>query len=291
MLKGTDVSGYQSDVVPNGDFTIVKLSEGSKYVNSKAAAQIASARSKGELVGFYHYPNFSQTPKSNSDLFRRELELYYRPGDIVALDHEYPPDIDPGPTVASAWGRQFLAEISDYNPWVYSNLSWAADGHCAGMGDRPWWKAWPHSTADFTVRGPFKRCVMHQYAETNGIDRDYFNGTKQDWLALSTDSKELEMYGGFVGPEFLGPGKRRTVSHPRGAFKAIGFVCDSTTPQEVRLAMHNKAGHGKTVVFTVGGPTSTTDSWPEKHVESCSPDMDWFSIENHGTEEIGWDAS
>lgn len=196
MLKGTDISAYQASTVPAGDFVIIKATQGTGYVNSKLHDQLADARRKGLLVGFYHFPEFGNDPLDDARHFCAVVVPLLQAGDIVVLDHEAP-DPQPGASHASAWGLKFLPYTEDHcdrRPWVYSNVSWASDGHCGGMGAYPYWCADPSSPAGHPrVRGPFKNWVAHQYSWAGGLDKDVFNGSAADWRALGQPHQEDDM--------------------------------------------------------------------------------------------------
>ena len=57
-LNGVDVASYHTGIdfgkVPC-DFTIIKATEGTSYVNPACNAQYASAKNSGKLLGLYHY--------------------------------------------------------------------------------------------------------------------------------------------------------------------------------------------------------------------------------------------
>lgn len=58
---GVDVASYQSSIVSyaGAKFAIVKLTEGTSYLNPKAGQQIKSAKAHGYYVGGYFYANHS----------------------------------------------------------------------------------------------------------------------------------------------------------------------------------------------------------------------------------------
>lgn len=58
---GVDVASYQSSSVSyaGAKFVLVKLTEGTSYINPKASSQIKSGKSHGLLVGGYFYANHS----------------------------------------------------------------------------------------------------------------------------------------------------------------------------------------------------------------------------------------
>ena len=60
---GVDVASYQSTSVSyiGAKFAIVKLTQGTDYLNPKAGAQIKSAKANGLLVGGYFYANHSNS--------------------------------------------------------------------------------------------------------------------------------------------------------------------------------------------------------------------------------------
>lgn len=60
---GVDLANWQDSTVnyPNIKFALVKVTEGTNYVNQKAAAQIKSAKNHGLLTGAYFYANHSDS--------------------------------------------------------------------------------------------------------------------------------------------------------------------------------------------------------------------------------------
>ena len=60
---GVDVASYQSTIVnyAGAKFALVKLTEGTGYINPKASSQIKSAKAQGLYVGGYFYANHSES--------------------------------------------------------------------------------------------------------------------------------------------------------------------------------------------------------------------------------------
>ena len=56
---GVDVANWQGSTVdyPNAKFALVKVTEGTNYINPKASAQIKSAKANGLITGAYFYAN------------------------------------------------------------------------------------------------------------------------------------------------------------------------------------------------------------------------------------------
>jgi len=288
MLNFTDISSHQSaSYIPPGDGVVIKLTQGEGYFSSNAPSQIKVAREKGVLVGFYHFAEYDSSADKNADAFLRALDKYWQPGDNIVLDHEAEPPHQyvPTPTEGSKWGLSWLERVRNATtqvPWVYSNISWAIGGYCAGMGDYPWWGAAPSlAKGTLTKRGPFKQIVAHQY-DISSSDRDVFYGTRQDWIDLakrgnSPGKEDMAVYAG-PAPTRL----KEMHSQPciKGSY-VFGFWFDSPNRLTFRIAAHSKAGHGDIKYdLVVGGPASKTDSWPAKPTwKADKDDIDAFSIQ------------
>jgi hypothetical protein len=74
----------------------------------------------------------------------------------------------------------FMAELKKLRPnnpmGVYTFISFAKDGYCAGAGKYPLWLAYPNATAP-TPPPPWVNWTFWQWGARNGIDADAFNGT------------------------------------------------------------------------------------------------------------------
>lgn len=280
MLHGTDISAYQSTSVPAGDFVIIKATQGTGYVNSKLAAQLADARRKKMLVGFYHFPEFGNDPIRDADHFCNTVGPLLEPGDIVVLDHETDPP--PSAAHASAWGRKWLTYTEarlKRRPWVYANLDWASGGYCAGMGAYPYWCADPSSPAGHPrVRGPFKTWVAHQY-DVSGLDRDVFNGSASDWRALGQPrpQEDDEMIARDVKEGLdkktkfpLKPGANTTVVAFADNSYTDGKLIKATAPVKLRIAVKHNDGSAYQVEEKMVGRVGT----------DATKEFVWFPISN-----------
>lgn len=270
VLKGSDVSAYQSEETPPGDFVIIKLTEGTGYLNSKADKQLASARRKGQLVGFYHFPHYSNDPADDWAAFKKALAGRYRAGDNIVLDHEA--GKDPGVIKAANWAVLFCAkaERDGYRPWVYSNRSWALDGHCRGLSKYPHWLAQPDGTTNEPT-SPFDRLVAKQYSWTP-YDKDVFYGSVEDWKKLSTTlvmiGDEMPETNGHLRMD--GDDGRHPILFKTGTRKQIGFFLDNTfkddthqevPPQKLRVAVGHADGTWETTTVSVGKTEKGTTPW------------------------------
>lgn len=189
MLSGTDISSYQSSI-PKGDFTILKATEGLTVNDSHFAAWWKKL--EGKLRGAYHFAHTGNDPVAEADHFLRVVRAGgLKPGDILVLDHEAR-----GASAAhdAAWAQTWCEHVHasvGYKPVVYTFLSFAQEGRCAGLGNYPLWMADPSRTpGNPRVPAPWSAWVLHQHSEAGGIDRDVFNGSAADWRLLGTPQED-----------------------------------------------------------------------------------------------------
>ena len=89
-LNGIDVASYQRNIVPKKltttDFVIVKMTQGTWYVNPYRNAQYSDSKGCGKLLGGYHYAE-GGSPTAEARFFVKELGR--KVGEcILALDWE-----------------------------------------------------------------------------------------------------------------------------------------------------------------------------------------------------------
>jgi lysozyme len=192
-LPGVDVASFQGlpsqwqPIAGAIDWAAVKITElqtnGNRYVNPDAAADWAALKAASRLrIGyFFGHPGTSAT--DTVSLFTSELhQLGLADNDGVALDLE----VTDGRTPAqvSAWAVQVmeaLAKQLNRTPVVYTFLSFAGAGNCAGLGHYPLWIADPSSPkGQPRVPQPWSTWTIHQYVTGGQIDRDVANWPTKD---------------------------------------------------------------------------------------------------------------
>jgi lysozyme len=187
-LPGVDVSSFQG---PPGtwkaeagkiDWAAVKLTElepnGTRYVNPDAAADwnFLQNNNKGRVAYLFGHPSVSAT-ETVSFFVTQLRKIGLHDGDGVALDLE----VTDGRTAAqvSHWADAVTADLHKTlgrPPVVYTFLSFAETGNCAGLGRYPLWIADPSSPAGRPqVPKPWHTWAMHQYDISGSIDRDVAN--------------------------------------------------------------------------------------------------------------------
>jgi len=138
--------------------------------------------------GMYHFLDPHQDGAAQARYFvavARQLGLTAR--DMLWLDNE---TAGSSPAAVAACARAFMAELDSLVPHqprgVYTFISFATEGNCAGLGDRALWLAWPQPGAPAPQPPPpWARWTFWQWGYRDGTDADAFNGTTAEldqWL-------------------------------------------------------------------------------------------------------------
>jgi hypothetical protein len=183
-LEGVDVASFQG---PPGQWVntagriawaAVKLTEvslGGTYVNPDAGAdwQWLKSNGKGRIAYLYAHPGTD--PAVSVATFMTELHrLGLDDADGIAVDLE---ETDgQSPAQVSDWAHQVLAGLQSAAgrlPLLYTYLSFAEAGNCAGLGRYPLWMSDPSSPPGHPrVPPPWKTWAIHQWSTSSPIDRD-----------------------------------------------------------------------------------------------------------------------
>ena len=187
-MQGVDVSSFQgapASWAKNAgaiQWAAVKITElqppGSApvpYTNPDAGADWAYLKQQGLVRVAYLFGHPSVSAAATVSFFAAQLDgLGVEDGDAVALDHEVTDGLRPA--AVSAWAVNVLAGLRhtfDRMPLIYTFLSFATEGNCAGLGSYPLWMSDPSSAAGHPrVPAPWKTWALHQYATSGNIDRD-----------------------------------------------------------------------------------------------------------------------
>jgi lysozyme len=185
MLSGVDVSSFQG--LPSNwkheagaiSWAAVKITElepsGVRYVNPDAAADWAflDQQNLNRVAYLFGHPSVNAT--GTVTFFLAELrKLGLRDQDGIALDLEVTDGL--GPAAVARWAGTVAGQLhhqTGRRPVIYTFLSFAESGNCAGLGSYPLWIADPSSPAGRPrVPGPWRTWTMHQHSITGSIDRD-----------------------------------------------------------------------------------------------------------------------
>jgi hypothetical protein len=257
VIEGVDVSSYQPTNYDTSGlgFVFVKATEGTGYVNPVQAAQAATGRAAGLVVGFYHYLDSSASMQAQAQYFVSQCDS--QAGDILALDWEET-------SVSGADKDAFLAAVKQLRPnhklVLYCNTYfWTSLDTTSNCADGLW-------IADITAAGQPRvqhPWTFHQYSDAGGIDRDVANfpsaAALRSWAAGSAPSptptptpaptpQESDMPQQITGT--VVPGAQPTVVLPpsgaawsaypnRKLHLGLDAIGDPTAKASVRVAIHN----------------------------------------------------
>lgn len=311
-LKGVDISGYQSGIPAHQDFVIIKATEGTSYVDGPFHTWWAELGASHTLRGAYHFSHPANSAIAEADHFLSIVGSVVKKGDLLVLDHEVSDGM--GAAHCAQWARDWCARVKQktgITPVVYTFLSFAWAGNCAGLEIYPLWIADPSAASGHPrVPAPWKTWALHQYGSPGGIDLDIFEGDRATWLALGGGTpgptptpapkpaptpaptphpKGTDMPYGLLNN---GANAVTPIGFPKGLGKAIGFLCDNGL-QKLPAAMLRVAFHDAKGWQSV--PTVTVDSAKGKSVVTF-PDpatTDGVSVErtDGGTVNVAWDVS
>jgi hypothetical protein len=168
-VTGIDIAGYQSsDYATQGqNFVIVKATEGTSYLNPKHAAQVATGRAHGLVVGHYHFAR-PGSMTAQADYFLEHSSA--RPGDVLAFDWE-----DTGVSGADkdAWLHYLQGKAPKNRLILYCNRDfWLHRDGTSFCADGLWIADPSAPTGHPRIEHPW---LFHQHGEAAGTDLDVGN--------------------------------------------------------------------------------------------------------------------
>jgi lysozyme len=183
-LPGVDVSSFnglpgqwqhEAGAIRWAGVKFSELSSTGPYRNPDAGADWAllKAQGLGRLAYLFAHPGMPAA--STVDLFMSmATALGLDRGDAVCVDLEVTDGRSPAQV--AAWARSvcvLLERKAGRTPVLYTFVSFAREGNCAGLGRYPLWIADPSSpVGNPLVPGPWTTWAIHQYSITPPIDRD-----------------------------------------------------------------------------------------------------------------------
>ena len=174
-LNGCDVASYQWDIEPSKmhttEFFIVKMTQGTWYVNPYADKQYSKAKASGKLLGAYHYAEGGD-PVKEARYFINKVGK--RVGEcILALDWEGRSNKSFNTSGEVAWVRKFADEVYLLTGvWIFLYMSKSVT----------WRRNWSDVAIDV-------RLWCAQYGSNNTTDYQKLPWTdKNGFGAWATDS-------------------------------------------------------------------------------------------------------
>ncbi|WP_329131750.1 GH25 family lysozyme [Streptomyces sp. NBC_01476] len=165
-VNGIDVASYQSTAYDTAGlgFVLVKATEGTNYVNPKHDAQVNTGRSRGLVIGHYHFQR-PGSPAAQAAYFLQHAAP--KAGDILACDWEDTgvPDED-----KDAFIRAVQKAAPGHRVLLYCNRDfWLNRDHTSFAGDGLWIADPSAPTGKPRVEHAW---LMHQYSEAGGVDHN-----------------------------------------------------------------------------------------------------------------------
>ena len=272
---GIDLSSFQPSfdwAAEKGQisFAFIKATEGVTITDPTFAANWQAAKALGIVRGAYHFAHPKNGAANESRAFLATVRAHgLQAGDLLALDLETSDGLSPARV--AEYARNWCADVhqaTGHTPIVYTFLSFAEQGNCAGLGHYPLWIAEPSAPAGRpVVPRPWSTWKFHQYGTTqvgsNTVDVNVFNG---DTAALKkfanpappAPKEEAEVQSGSLNN---GASAVTTIAIPFGSAKEIGFACDNgrqgLPTAKLRVAIWNGhwTVHNSVVVDSTKGQT------------------------------------
>lgn len=181
MIKGVDLSNVngRTDIGSlrrqhDLSFVFFKATEGTGFRDGLFPAAWKVLGELGIARGSYHFAHPDNDPAAEARFFLAAVETAgLRDTDMLALDLEISRGMSPAHV--AAYGRKWCSDVraaTGREPLVYTFLSFAETGNCAGLGGYPLWIADPSSPPGRPrVPGPWKTWALHQYGQ-QGVDLD-----------------------------------------------------------------------------------------------------------------------
>jgi lysozyme len=248
--QGLDVSNYQGkfdwSAVTGLSFGIYRMTQGlGVHTNSPdpdAAWNNAQLKAQRLTRGAYHFfdPTLSGAAQAQYFVAQRSL-IGLDSSDMLWLDHETAGASPAGTSAAAVAFMTELDKLAPHNPrGVYTYISFATGGNCAGLDNWPLWLAYPASAAPVPPP-PWAKWTFWQWGLRNGVDTDAFNGTAaqlQAWVA-----------------SYATPAPAAYDALPNTSIATLAKQHNRTVPEAIWLTATNRPqgfGLGETAYITAG---------------------------------------
>ena len=285
---GIDISNFQPAfdwAAEKGriSFAFIKATEGKTFTDPEFGTNWRHAKAIGIVRGAYHFGRPANGAAADAAHFVAVVRAHgLAAGDLLALDLETTDGL--GPAQVSAYARHWCADVAKatgHTPIVYTFLSFAQEGNCAGLGRYPLWIAEPSAPAGHpVVPRPWTAWHFHQYGTArvgnNTVNVNVFNGDTAALKAFANPApkpppppppaQEEEVQSGTL---INGSSAVTAISIPRGSAKTIGFGCDNgrqgLPPAQLRVAIWHGSWdvHGAVVVDGAKGQTVVKFAKPD----------------------------
>lgn len=181
MLNVVDLSSWNKSnykqAIDSADAVIIKATEGTSYTNPYLKTYYDYAKSKGKLIGLYHYSRAESNTALAEAKYFLGVAYPYMDGAILCLDWEGKA-LNADQNKARQW-LDIVYGITGKKPLLYCSEAYLKKvGPSVVSGDYGLWCA-KYSTKKPTIT-PWSVMALWQYSSTPW-DKSYFYGTATTW--------------------------------------------------------------------------------------------------------------
>ena len=186
LLSGADISKHNGEIITDGDFVIIKATEGIGYVDPRFEENIQKAIDNNQLCGVYHFARpDTNLPSVEAEHFVETIRPYLGKVMLV-LDWEKEEEIDNTVWVA-AWMWQ-VYKMTGVRPVLYTSASVAQDYDWTGVSSEfdLWVACYVQDSAEFPCQEiPYDlsawRTIIWQYSTAGDLDHNICSLTTEEW--------------------------------------------------------------------------------------------------------------
>lgn len=204
-LRMRDISSWNGtpDMTKlNARIIAIKATEGTGYTSPVFHTDWKNAKEHDKARIAYHFFHPSISAVAQARFFLDTVKNSgLLDGDCLAIDLETTDGMHAADVAEQAVKfRAMVQKEAKCELIVYTDLSFARAGNCAGLGKSPLWIANPSRPAgDPEIPEPWNHWTFHQYGVTKGIDDD---------IANMTSLTEFDKLAILPTPPPLGPNQR-----------------------------------------------------------------------------------
>lgn len=191
MLKGCDLSVWQSATPAGYDFYIIKASEGVGFKDARLDQHYNAVAEMGKLYGFYHYarPDLGNEPEAEADWFLSLVGQHA--GDcLFCLDWEGN-SLNYSADWALRWCERVYQKTS-VKPTFYCSEYPISTGKYRSIADYnvSLWMAQYADEPALPESSGWRNLTLWQYTDNdNGVDGDYFYGDTDTWKRICAGTR------------------------------------------------------------------------------------------------------
>lgn len=197
LLSGADISKHNGEIETDGDFVIVKATEGVGYVDPRFEENTQKAIDNNQLCGVYHYarPDSGNMPTVEAEHFVETVKPYL--GKVMLILDWEEEDAISNTVWVSAWMWQ-VYQMTGVRPVLYTSASVAESYDWTGISSEfdLWVACYTQDGAEIPNYKIDKydlsawRTIIWQYSTAGQLDRNVSSLTAEEWQERCATSDE-----------------------------------------------------------------------------------------------------